>query len=130
MDRQNANTRSGADDGTYAMQSEALKVLGLSEQDVHDDKKIRNAYLVKCRKYHPDKNNKNDNIKQCKTMYHNVKEAYDFLLSKNSTEEYFCVSSDRNGSSVSFNKQNPSLFSFETNNNCYSVIDLSRQPLV
>ena len=114
MDKQKANAPSIGDGTIFEMQSKALQVLGLSEQDVNDDKKIRNAYLLKCRKYHPDKNNKIDNLGQCKTTYHNVKEAYDFLLSKNSTEEYFCVSSDRNGSSVSFNKQNPSLFPSET----------------
>lgn len=104
------------------MRSNALKILGLSENE-DDDKKIRQSYLLKSRLYHPDK--RTNNVETNDEMFYIVKDAYEFLMSKNIIEEYYCVSSDNNGSSVSFEKQNPSLFA-NHNENTYSNISHSK----
>ena len=65
--------------------NQAFEILELSNNISYDEKIIKKQYHSLCLKYHPDKNN---NDEQCKKKFQEINEAYQFLSNNNTQSEY------------------------------------------
>ena len=65
--------------------NQAFEILELSNNISYDEKIIKKQYHSLCLKYHPDKNN---NDEQCTKKFQEINEAYQFLSNNNTQSEY------------------------------------------
>jgi DnaJ-class molecular chaperone len=71
-------------------------VLGVNENATHDE--IKKAYRSLSLKYHPDKNNNNENVDK----FHKISEAYEILGDENKRQEYNMSLKSPFGDNVNF----------------------------